>query len=279
VWVRAPFVAENVAALPETLLEAELFGHAKGAFTGAAAQRAGLFEAAQGGTLFLDEVGEMSPRLQAKLLRVLQEKEIRRIGEEAPRKIDVRLITATNRDLEAMAEANEFRKDLLYRIRVLTVEVPPLRARRDDIPRLLDHFLAQASVDGRPPRVSKDALARLVHYEWPGNVRELENEAKKLASLGSPEIGSNDLTSDIRGNESGLGASAMRKVAIEDGALAILLACEQGKPLTQVLESFEREAIARVLEELGGNRTLTAKKLGVTRQGLHKKLKRYGFDT
>jgi two-component system response regulator HydG len=276
---RGPFVAENVAALPESLLVAELFGHARGAFTGAEQERAGLFEAAAAGTLFLDEVGEMSPRLQAKLLRVLQEKEVRRIGEESPRKIDVRLVTATNKDLEKLVAAGTFRNDLLYRIRVLTVDVPSLRSRREDIPRLLDHFLAQASPLGRAPKVSRDALALLVHYEWPGNVRELENESKKLVALSSDEIGTGDLSPAIRGNARATeDGSAARKAAVEDGAQAILLACGNGKPLTAVLESFEREAISRVLVEQEGNRTLTARRLGITRQGLHKKLKRYGFD-
>jgi Nif-specific regulatory protein len=276
---RGPFVAENVAALPETLLEAELFGHARGAFTGALQERAGLFEAAAQGTLFLDEVGEMSPRLQAKLLRVLQEKEVRRIGEEAPRKIDVRLVTATNKDLEKLAADGTFRKDLLYRIRVLTVDVPPLRSRREDIPRLLEHFLAQASPLGRAPRISKDALALLVHHDWPGNVRELENESKKLVALGSEEIGTGDLSPAIRGEaRGGDDGTQARKAAVDDGAQAILNACGNGKPLTAVLESFEREAISRVLVEQDGNRTLTARRLGITRQGLHKKLKRYGFD-
>ncbi|MEZ0227786.1 MAG: sigma 54-interacting transcriptional regulator, partial [Planctomycetota bacterium] len=275
---RGPFVAENVAALTDSLLEAELFGHARGAFTGAEMERPGLFEAASGGTLFLDEVGEMSPRLQAKLLRVLQEKEVRRIGEEQPRKIDVRLITATNKDLEQLAKEKQFRKDLLYRIRVLTVEVPPLRSRREDIPLLVEHFLAQAVPGGRAPRLSRDALQRLVHHEWPGNVRELENEAKKLAALNAEEIGTQDLSRAIRG-ESGTDGDGASRAAIEDGALAIIRACESGKKLDEVIEAFEREAIARVLDELKANRTFTARKLGITRQGLHKKLKRYGFDT
>jgi diguanylate cyclase (GGDEF)-like protein len=278
---RGPFVAENVAALPETLLEAELFGHARGAFTGAGDDRAGLFEAAHQGTLFLDEVGEMSPRLQAKLLRVLQEKEVRRLGEEAPRKIDVRLVTATNKDLDALAREGRFRQDLLYRIRVFTIEVPPLRARREDVPRLLSHFLEKAA-PGRAPRVSKDALALLVHHDWPGNVRELENEARKLAALGAPEIGTRDLSPQIRRDQTGepAGGTTARKIALEDGTRALLLACDGKKrSLTAVLESFEREAIARVLEEEHGNRTLTARRLGITRQGLHKKLKRYGMDS
>jgi diguanylate cyclase (GGDEF)-like protein len=273
-----PFVAESTAALTDTLLEAELFGHARGAFTGAESERAGLFETASGGTLFLDEVGEMSPSLQAKLLRVLQQKEVRRIGEELPRKVDVRLITATNKDLEKLVEHKLFRKDLLYRIRVLTVDVPPLRERREDIPALLDRFLADAAPGGRAPRVSKVALARLVHYDWPGNVRELENEAKKLASLGAAEIGTEDLSPGIRG-EAASGRGSSGRMRIEDGAQAIIDACEQGRGLYDVLEAFEREAIGRVLAREGGNRTVTARKLGITRQGLHKKLKRYGFDT
>jgi len=275
---RGPFIAESVAALTETLLEAELFGHARGAFTGADMERPGLFEAASGGTLFLDEVGEMSASLQAKLLRVLQEKEVRRIGEELPRKVDVRLITATNRDLEELVLQKLFRKDLLYRIRVLTVDVPPLRAHREDIPQLLDHFLAEASPNGRPPRISRPALTQLVHHEWPGNVRELENEAKKLASLGSDEIGSDDLSVEVRG-EAPRDRNEAQRASVEEGAHAIVRACESGRKLNDVIAAFEREAIGRVLEQERGNRTFTARKLGITRQGLHKKLKRYGFDS
>jgi Nif-specific regulatory protein len=275
---RGPFVAESVAALTESLLEAELFGHARGAFTGADMERPGLFEAASGGTLFLDEVGEMSATLQAKLLRVLQEKEVRRIGEEQPRKVDVRLITATNKDLEDLVKQKLFRKDLLYRIRVLTVDMPALRSRREDIPLLLEHFLAEAAGNGRAPRLSRAALSRLVHYEWPGNVRELENEAKKLASLGADEIGSEDLSPEIRGEALRDRADAQRAF-VDEGAGAILLACESGKKLNDVLEAFEREVIGRVLSQERGNRTFTARKLGITRQGLHKKLKRFGFDS
>ncbi len=275
---RGPFVAESVAALTESLLEAELFGHARGAFTGAEMERPGLFEAASGGTLFLDEVGEMSATLQAKLLRVLQEKEVRRIGEEQTRKVDVRLITATNKDLEELVAQKLFRKDLLYRIRVLTVDVPALRTRREDIPLLLEHFLMEAAENGRAPRLSRAALSRLVHYEWPGNVRELENEAKKLASLGADEIGSEDLSPEIRG-EAPRDRSEAQRAFVDEGAGAIVLACESGRKLNEVLEAFEREAIGRVLSQERGNRTLTARKLGITRQGLHKKLKRFGYDT
>ncbi|MBI3725910.1 sigma 54-interacting transcriptional regulator [bacterium] len=275
---RAAFVAENVAALPETLLEAELFGHARGAFTGADAPRAGLFEAAEGGTLFLDEVAEMSPRLQAKLLRVLQEKEVRRVGEEIPRKVDVRLVTATNKDLDALAKSGGFRTDLLYRIRVFTIDVPPLRARRDDIPRLLDHFIGVATKGGKKPVISREALAILVNHEWPGNVRELENEARKLAALSLGEIGVTALSPSIRGERNAKGSTVGRG-AVDAGAVAALLALESGKALPEILEAFERETISRVLDMVEGSRTLTARRLGITRQGLHKKLKRYGMDS
>ncbi len=179
------FVSVNCGAFTETLLESELFGYMKGAFTGAAANKKGLFEAASGGTIFLDEIGEMSTAMQVKLLRVLQERAVRRVGgvEEVP--IDVRVIAATNRDLEAEVANGNFRQDLFYRISVIPIEIPPLRERREDVPELVDHFLAKLQKEtGRPaPRVSADALRYLEAYEWPGNVRELENTIERAFAL------------------------------------------------------------------------------------------------
>src|SRR5208283_561531 len=172
---RQAFVSENCASVPETLLESTLFGHVKGAFTGASATRAGLFDIADGGTLFLDEIGEMSLAMQAKLLRVLQDGEVRPVGGERARKVDVRIIAATHRDLEAMVAAGTFREDLLYRLNVITLRVPALRERPEDIPLLVDHMIAKHA-GGRRVKVTRPAMVKLASFPWPGNVRQLENE-------------------------------------------------------------------------------------------------------
>jgi len=276
-----PFIAENCAAFSDQLLESELFGHVRGAFTGANEDRIGLVQAAHNGTLFLDEVGEMSPSMQAKLLRVLQEGELRPVGAREIRKVDIRLVAASNRRLREMVDAGTFREDLYYRIAVMTVDVPPLRERRDDIPLLLDHFLrAAAKVDGRPvPTVSPNALPLLVHYDWPGNVRELENEVKKLYTLAGGEIDVTHLSPKLLGGgEADRPQSAIRRVAVSDATDALLLVIEQGKPLAKVLEAFEIEAITRILAAAEGNRSETARRLGLSRPGLLKKMKRYGIE-
>jgi Nif-specific regulatory protein len=184
-----PFVAINCAAITETLLESELFGHEKGAFTGAAAQKKGKVEVAEGGTLFLDEVGELAPALQAKLLRVLQEREFERVGGTRPIKLNIRVVAATNRSLPEAVKAGAFRNDLYYRLNVVSLNMPALRDRRDDISVLADHFAAKASrkCGMRVKPVSSDALACLMHYDWPGNVRELENALERALVLGSTD--------------------------------------------------------------------------------------------
>ncbi len=279
---KGPFIAENCAALSDSLLEAELFGHVKGSYTGADSDRVGLIEAAHGGTLFLDEIGEMSERMQAKLLRVLQEGELRPVGGREVRKVDFRLIAASNRDLAAMARQGTFREDLYYRIAVMTLDVPPLRERRDDIPLLVDALLARAAAaeKRRPPEVSRDALQLLVHYDWPGNVRELENELKKLLTLVPDCVLPEHLSPKILGGELGeVGpSSAIRKVAVTDGVDAMLLMLERGKGLAEVVEAFEQELISRVLVATDGNRSETARRLGLSRPGLLKKMKRFGID-
>ena len=260
-----PFVGENCAAIPETLLESTLFGYARGAFTGAEHDTRGLFEIADGGTLFLDEVGEMSPAMQGKLLRVLQEGEIRRVGAERTRKVDVRIVAATNRDLARMVEEGTFRRDLFFRLNVAGISLPPLRERRDDIPLMVEHFLAKlAARDGRPAGKPIDpaAMARLAAYRWPGNVRELENEVTRADALSGARITAADLAPRI-GAADDLGA-----VATEDHDNLVL------KPRVERLErSLVREALGRS----GNNQTKAAELLGLSRFGLQKKLKRYNF--
>ncbi len=258
-----PFVTESCAAIPETLLEAALFGHVRGAFTGADAERRGLFEVAHGGTLFRDEVGEMSPAMQAKLLRVLQSGEFRRLGGERTLKVDVRLLVASNRDLSRMVEAGTFREDLFYRLNVVRVALPPLRERRDDIPLLVEHFLGKhAKASGRrPPRLQRAALQKLVGYRWPGNVRELENEILRSAALGGELITVEDLSP---------------QVAAGDPEAAFDSPDDLG--LKKRVERLERTLLREALERSGGNQTQAARLLGLSRFGLQKKLRRYGLE-
>ena len=260
-----PFVGENCAAIPETLLESTLFGYTRGAFTGAEHDTRGLFEIADGGTLFLDEVGEMSPAMQGKLLRVLQEGEIRRVGAERTRKVDVRIVAATNQDLTRMVEEGKFRRDLFFRLNVAGIALPPLRDRREDIPLMVEHFLAKlARRDGRPtPKpIDPAAMARLAAYRWPGNVRELENEVTRAEALSGARITAADLAPRIGA------ADDPGVIAPEDQDNLVL------KPRVERLErSLVREALGRS----GNNQTKAAELLGLSRFGLQKKLKRYNF--
>lgn len=247
-----PFVPVNAAAIPEALFESELFGHAKGAFTGAGSARRGAFVAADGGTLLLDEVGELPALAQAKLLRVLQDQRIRPVGEDRERAVDVRIITATNRDLEAMARTGEFRQDLFFRLHVLPIELPPLRERAGDVDLLLTAFLEDAADEGPGPRPSPAALDAMRRYAWPGNVRELRNLAERLVVLadgGSIEI--DDLPEAIR-------AAPARAVEATDD-----------RPLRDV----ELDHIRAVLERAGGNKTRAAEILGIDRKSLRERLK------
>jgi transcriptional regulator with PAS, ATPase and Fis domain len=263
-----PFVAENCGAIPESLLESVLFGHARGAFTGAQMARPGLFEAADGGTIFLDEIGEMSPAMQTKLLRVLQEGELRRLGETRNRKVDVRVIAASNRSLEQMVERGEFRQDLYYRINVVKLELPPLRERREDIPALVEHFLrtgAEARLGSKREGVrsalelSAAALRKLVRHPWPGNVRELENEVARWLALCEERVMPEDLSPAIQGS--------LAEVDDPDHLA-----------LRPRVDRLERELIARAMERTGGNQTQAAQLLGLSRFGLQKKLKRIEDD-
>jgi transcriptional regulator with GAF, ATPase, and Fis domain/tetratricopeptide (TPR) repeat protein len=250
-----PFVSENCGALPETLLESILFGHVKGAFTGADRDRKGLFEVAHGGTLFLDEVGEMSPAMQTKLLRVLQDGEVRRVGGDRVVQVDVRIIAASNQKLDQLVDRGSFRQDLYYRLNVLSVELPPLRERPEDLPLLVEHFIQKYSAD-RPRRLSRGALDRLLAHPWPGNVRELENEIQRVLALGGDLIGEADLSGAIRGGED----PPLRADDLD---------------VRRHVELLERDLLRRALERTEGNQTRAAKLLGLSRYGLLKKLRRY----
>ena len=249
------FVAENCGAIPEALLESVLFGHAKGAFTGAHRATPGLFEAADGGTLFLDEIGEMSPGMQTKLLRVLQEGEVRRVGDTGVRKIDVRVIAASNRDLDAMVAANQFRKDLLYRIRVVKLELPPLRSRPDDLASLVEHFLVRHDRQRRLT-VTAAAMRQLARYAWPGNIRELENEVQRWVALVETRVELADLSPAITASPAS-GASDPDDLRLRPR-----------------LDHLERELIDRAMTLAQGNQTRAAALLGLSRFGLQKKLRR-----
>jgi len=247
-----PMVAVNCAAIPESLLEAELFGHRRGSFTGANEDRPGLIEAADGSTLFLDEVGELSAGAQVKLLRVLQERQVRRVGGRDPRAVDIRLIAASNLDLEAEVAAGRFRQDLYYRLSVLRLRLPPLRERREDIPFLVDRFLGfYGAGRGERVEVSTRALKALERYTWPGNVRQLENEVARAVTLADgTRIDLADLSEEVR---------SARAVRTHGG-------------LRASLEHQERRLIMATLEETGWNKTETARRLGMSRQNLYQRL-------
>ena len=259
----APFVSESCAAIPETLLEAALFGHVRGAFTGADAERRGLFEVASTGTLFLDEVGEMSPGMQVKLLRVLQTGEFRRVGGERTLKVDVRVLVASNRDLGRLVEEGAFREDLFYRLNVVRVALPPLRERREDVPLLVEHFLRKHATEGHVPprRIARAALQKLVGYRWPGNVRELENEVLRAASLGGEVITVEDLSPQVASGEAEASFDSPDDLSLK-------------KRVERLERTLLREAISRA----AGNQSQAARLLGLSRFGLQKKLRRYRIE-
>lgn len=262
---KATMVSINCAALSETLLEAELFGHVKGAFTGAVANRIGRLEAADGGTLFLDEVGHMSMSLQAKLLRFLQERTFEPVGSHASRTVNTRIIAATNRSMEAEVKDQRFLPDLYYRLQVIQVTIPPLRERREDIPLLTMHFMETAAVEhGRPQReIGSDVLAALKAYSWPGNVRELKNTVDRLVILGrSPKVTVAEIPSHIVEGE------GVERLPTE-GLLREL------PPGGVTLQEVQSELICRTLELFDGNRTIAAKALGISRKSLWERLDRF----
>lgn len=254
-----PFIAVNCGALPESLLEAELFGHAKGAFTGATTDKKGLFRSADGGTIFLDEVGEMSAVLQVKLLRALQEHEVTPIGSSTPIKFDARIIAATNKNLESEVAENRFREDLFYRLNVIEIQLPPLRARREDIPLLVKHFIneiARRQNTGEKPIV-KEAMAALINYEWKGNIRELQNAVERAFLLSGDEINLESLPAKIT-------LAAQNNFAMHD---------PQGLRLT--LEEVERRYILEILKSVGDDKTTAAEILNIDLSTLYRKLKRF----
>ncbi|HZR84302.1 MAG TPA: sigma-54 dependent transcriptional regulator [Candidatus Binatia bacterium] len=280
------FVAVNCAALSENLLESELFGHRRGSFTGALADKKGLFEVAHEGTIFLDEVGETTPALQAKLLRVLQEGEILPVGETKPKSIDVRVVAATNRKLDEEVEAGRFRRDLYYRLRVFPIRVPPLRERRDDVPSLAQHFLAKYAgrIGKRVGGFTDEAVALLRAYSYPGNVRELENEIERavlLADAGAP-ITAAELSEEIALEAEGAASDELRAgggVAGDAGSVAGAAAGSAAAPvdLRDRKDAFEREQITAALGRNAGSKTRAARELGITYRGLLKKMQRLGM--
>jgi DNA-binding NtrC family response regulator len=263
-----PFVSENCAAIPETLLESELFGYTKGSFTGATADRKGLFEAANGGTLFLDEIGDMPLDMQKKLLRVLQEGEVRRVGGRHTVSIDVRIVAASNQDLRTLSEAGRFREDLFYRLNVITVTLPPLRERREDIPLLIEHFLEEAGRKGAPRTISAEALQALCAYHWPGNVRELRNEVQRAAALSDKVIVPLVLSPNVRGAS---GADAGPPVTdLGERPLKDMV--------REVTENLERRVIQAALDEARGRKAAAARLLGISRPTLDAKIESYGLE-
>jgi len=278
------FVAQNCGALPETLLESELFGHQRGSFTGAHADKKGLFELADGGTIFLDEIGETEPGMQVRLLRVLQDGEIRPLGSSETRKVDVRVIAATNRDLKKRVEEGLFREDLYYRLRVVEIELPPLRARASDIPTLAHHFLdAVAARMGRAfAGFSNAAMDRLVAYDWPGNVRELANEIERVAALAEPQglIGLEDLSQHVRAQHVPGGASSTARSVEGHGRAPVAAAGDapvdqriDDWDLNRSVEGLKRRMLVAAMREVG-SKSGAAEKLGIPRQSLQKMIKR-----
>jgi two-component system response regulator PilR (NtrC family) len=261
-----PFITVNCGALAEGLLESELFGHRKGSFTGAVADRKGLFEAAAGGTLFLDEITETSPGMQVKLLRALQEKEVAPVGDTRPVKVDVRVLAASNRDLPRAIREGRFREDLYYRLNVISMHVPPLRERREDIPLLVEHFLRTGGVRHgiAAPAISPAALEHLLRYPFPGNVRELENLVERGLALSQDGFLSEEvLPPEVR--------DAPRTMPGPEGA-------EDGMKLDRLLMRYERTLIEHALSRSGGNRTRAAELLGITFRSLRYRLKKMGME-
>jgi len=264
---QSPYIAENCGALPDELLESELFGHKKGAFTGAIENRVGLFESANGGTIFLDEIGETTPAFQLKLLRVLQEKEIRPLGMNEHKKIDVRIVAATNRDLAEDVRQGKFREDLYYRLTTFTVELPPLRERLEDLPYIAVNILNKAQIElgKKVDGFTNGAISALQKYQWPGNVRELENEIKRMLVISQQSKLSDDLIS---------AHILQSSVDVNTATLAYL---NNDHSLKNKIENLEVELIKKSLIKNKGNKTKVADELGLSRVGLRNKLERYNI--
>jgi DNA-binding NtrC family response regulator len=278
-----PFVKVNCAAIPPELIESELFGHERGAFTGAVARKRGLFEIADGGTIFLDEIGDMIPSAQAKVLRVLQSGELTRVGAEATLKVDVRVIAATNRDLQAAVAAGSFREDLYFRLAVVPLRAPPLRDRAEDVKLLCAAFVEQACRENgiKPKPIADEAVAVLAQYPWPGNVRELRNVIERLVILSDEAIGMGDLPEEIVAEaararreaasaSATAGASALPRLELPPEA--------RGLPLREFRDHMEREYIRLKLDENGWNISRTSNLLGIERTNLHKKMRALGLE-
>jgi DNA-binding NtrC family response regulator len=255
-----PLVTVNCSAIPKDLLESELFGHVRGAFTGAIAHKRGLFEEADGGSLFLDEIGDLTPELQVKLLRVLQEREVKRVGDTQNHPVDVRLIAATNRDLAQAVKEGAFREDLYYRLNVIPIVIPELKERSEDIPLLATHFLLMFTKEAKAPieGISKEAMRLLLEYDWPGNVRELENAIERAVILGrGPQLLPEDLPEPLRARQ------VERR--------------REPNPGQPTLEELEREYITAILQETGWHRLKAAQILGIDRRTLYRKIRTYGL--
>ena len=282
---RAPFVAINMAAIPRELIEAELFGHERGAFTGAAQRTAGRFEQAAGGTLFLDEIGDMPLDAQTRLLRVLQQGEFTTVGGARPIRADVRIVAATNRDLAAQVAAGAFREDLFYRLNVVPLALPALRERRADVPLLARHFLDGAAAQGLPRRrLASDAVALLAAHDWPGNVRELENLMRRLAVLARDEVIDADAVTQMLGaapraaDPEDPGMAAAVRALVDRIARDRPAALEDGTLYDRIIAEVERPLIALVLARHGGNQLRAARALGLNRNTLRKRLDALGLD-
>ena len=265
----APFVPVNCGAIPGELMESEFFGHRKGSFTGAVSDKEGLFQSAEGGTLFMDEIADLPLPMQVKLLRVIQEKSLRPVGQTAELPVDVRILSATHKDLRALVASGHFREDLYYRINVIELRVPPLRERGDDTLLLSRHILARlaAGMGLPPPELSAGARARLADYRFPGNVRELENILERAIALSGDEIA----TDDIHIHEVGAASAAIFGGIAPEGA-------PTAAPLGDRLELVERETIVKALAENRYNKTATAKKLGLTLRALRYRMQKLGID-
>ncbi|MGO8734555.1 MAG: sigma-54-dependent transcriptional regulator [Terriglobia bacterium] len=259
---QGPFVKVNCASIPDTLLESELFGHEKGAFTNALYRRIGRFEEANHGTLFLDEIGDFAPALQAKLLRAIQERTIERLGSNTPIQVDIRLVTATSRNLEEAVSEGNFREDLYYRLNVVTITLPPLRERRQDIPALVQHFLNRG---GRQRSITTDALGKLCDYHWPGNVRELENTIERALVLAKNGV-ITELEIELSPRETPRSTSWTEAVPLDRG-------------WKSSVEALEKSLLVRALQQAGGNKAKAAELLSIHRRLLYDKMREYGLET
>jgi Nif-specific regulatory protein len=274
---QSPFVPINCAAIPKDLLESELFGHEKGAFTGAVNMRMGCFELAAGGTIFLDEIGELHPSLQAKLLRVLQERSLERVGGTKTVKVDVRILAATNKDLEKATREGTFREDLFYRLNVIPLHIPPLRKRKEDIPLLFEHFMNSYARKKKkePLRVSPEAMEAIMHYRWPGNVRELENLVERIVILDDDGIVTGE---DLPERFSSCAPAAEHPAVSPVGHASDISLPESGVDINSILDDVERSLIVQAMQKAGGVKKKAAELLGLNRTTLLEKLKKKGIE-